>query len=228
MTNFARAAAGIAIVAVVGVGILVLNSRPPSPAATGAPSPSPAPSDAAPGIEAFTPYTSAQYGTTFGYPDDWTLHAAATRGWQASDSFGADDVSFADVFVSPEEDIALFVWEMPAGEGADVESVEGLTAWARTFCKDVDAPACAGFTQRAVPMCLNAGGDPCRGALLVPTAGQQWAFFVNWGTATLTSNPDRVTVVAIARDDSFPSAARYGGSVELLKSILTTMGVHPR
>ncbi len=34
-----------------------------------------------------------------------------------------------------------------------------------------------------------------------------------------------VQVVVVAREDGFPSAARYGGSVELLKSILTTMDV---
>ncbi len=44
----------------------------------------------------------------------------------------------------------------------------------------------------------------------------------------LTSVPDRVRGVAIGRDDSFPSAARYGGSVELLRAILTTMDVHTR
>ena len=104
-------------------------------------------------------------------------------------------------------------------------SVEGLKAWAQKFCSDVGASSCEEFTQRASPMCLNAGGDSCRAALLVPTAEGQYAFFVDWGTAMLTTLPDRVRVVVVPREDSFPSAARYGGSVALLKSILTTMDV---
>ena len=36
---------------------------------------------------------------------------------------------------------------------------------------------------------------------------------------------ERVTVVTMGRPDGDPSVARYGGSVELLKSILTTLDV---
>jgi hypothetical protein len=237
MTNFARAAAGVAIVAIVGVGVLAFISRSPgagttdtpAPTLTAAPTATPAPSLVARGIAGWTTYTSEVYGFAFGYPEDWTLHAAATREWQAGDRIDADDWPYADAFASPEEaTVGLFVWEMPAGEGADVESVQGLKAWAETFCNDIAASSCEEFTQRAVPMCLNAGGDPCRAAILVPTAGEQYAFFVNWNSAMLTGVPDRVRVVVVAREDSFPSAARYGGSVELLRSILTTMDVRTR
>jgi hypothetical protein len=37
-----------------------------------------------------------------------------------------------------------------------------------------------------------------------------------------------MVVVVIGREDGFPSAARYGGSVQLLKSILATMHVRQR
>jgi hypothetical protein len=165
------------------------------------------------------------------YPADWSVHEPATRTWQAGDGLANEDGwPYADAFISPEQDaVGLFVWEMPAGEdeGSLLDSVNALKAWAQTFCNDVVASACDAFTQRAVPMCLNAGGDSCRAAILVPTAGEQYAFFVDWSTAVFTNIPDRVRVVVVARDDSFPSAARYGGSVELLKAILTTMDVWP-
>ena len=113
----------------------------------------------------------------------------------------------------------------PGKVGATCRNGGGLKAWAQTFCSDIGASSCEDFTQRAAPMCLNAGGGSCRAALLVPTAEEQYAFFVDWASAMLTNIPDRVRVVVVAREDSFPSAARYGGSVELLKSILTTMDV---
>lgn len=234
MTNFARAAAGVAIVAIVGVGVLAWISRPagvgpgntPAPTVTAAPPATPAPTSATAGR---TTYTSEVHGFTLGVPEDWSLHSAATRGWQAGDAFGADDVTYADVFVSPEEaTVGLFVWEMPAGDGADLDSVQGLTAWAQTFCDVIVEASCGEFTQGAAPMCLDAGGDSCRPAILVPTADQQYAFFMDWSSAMFTDVPNLVRVVVVAREDGFPSAARYGGSVELLRSILTTMDVHPR
>jgi hypothetical protein len=160
------------------------------------------------------------------------VNAPAAREWQAADEFPGDSWPYADTFVSPGEgdaSIGLFVWEMPAGEGADIESVQGLKAWAETFCNDVGASACDEFRQGAVPMCVALVIDPdvveCDAALLVPTAEAQYAFFGDRGSLLLEGIPDRVNVVVVAREDSFPSAARYGGSVDLLKAILTTMDV---
>ena len=234
--------AAVALVAVVGTGgMIYLNSNSPSgpgaatssvptQAPTTAPTgaPNPGSSDVALGITGWKTYTSELRGFTLGYPADWSVNAPATRTWQAGDEFFGDSWPYADTFVSPGEgdaSIGLFVWEMPAGEGVDLDSVPGLKAWAETFCSDVGASSCEEFTERAVPMCLNAGGDSCRGAILVPTAGAQYAFFMDWPSAMFTNVPDLVRVVVVARDDSFPSAARYGGSVELLKAILTTMDV---
>jgi len=228
------ALAAVVLVAVLGAGAAVYFNSPSGFGARVTPAPTPAPTAAPttapsfpPGITGWTSYTSKVHGFTLGYPDDWTLEWAATREWQAGDTiFDAAKAQFADVFAAPEkETVGLFVWEMPAGEGADVESLGGLKAWATTFCNDAIAESCAAFAQQAVPMCLNVGGDSCRAAILVPTATGQFAFFVNWGTALLTTSPDRVRVVTVAREDSFPSAARYGGSVALLKAILTTMDV---
>ena len=36
---------------------------------------------------------------------------------------------------------------------------------------------------------------------------------------------ERVTIVMVGRPDMYPTVLRYGGSVQLLKSILTTMDV---
>jgi hypothetical protein len=235
MNNFARAVAGVAIVAIAGVGVITFMPRLPGPGTNGTPTPTPTPapttnptaSPVARGIAAWTNYTSDIYGITFAHPVDWKVEAPATRTWRAGDTvLDAAQSQYADVFTAPEADtIGLFVWEMPAGDGADVESVAGLKAWAEAFCNEVGETSCPAFTQRAEAMCLNAGDDPCRSALLVPTDGAQYAFFVNWNTAILTSDPDRVRVVQVAREDGFPSAARYGGSVELLRSILTQMDV---
>lgn len=224
MTNFMRATAGVAIVAIVGVGVLALNlgkpgggtQQTPGPTATAAaspaaaPTPSPGPSEAAPGIKAFTPYTSAVYGITLGYPNDWRLDSAATRKWQAGDSF--DFGPYADVFVSPDGEIGLWVFRVAAESGADIASREGLLA----FVCELDASVCQSISDVAEPMCL--GRVACLPAVLVPFAEGVHAYFADTETRM-------VTVVEIGREDSFPGAARYGGSVQLLKSILTTMDV---
>ena len=234
--------AAVAIVAVVGAGgAIYLTSNggpragsestpPPTVAPTTSPTvaPSPAASEVAPWMIAWTTYTSEIHGFTLGYPGDWSVRAPATRTWRAGDDFPADGLPYADTFVSPGEgdaSIGLFAWEMPAGEGVDVESVQGLKAWAETFCNDLGVASCEEFTDQAVPMCLNVGDNSCRGAIVVPTAGAQYAFFMDWTSALFTNIPDLVRVVVVAREDSFPSASRYGGSVALLKRVLTTMGV---
>ncbi len=231
------AMAGAVLVAVVGAGTFfyLTSNRPGGPGSPSTSAPTTAPTSAAtvaptsslpPGITGWTTYASAVHGFAMGYPADWSLHSPATRTWQAGDRFPGGDVwPYADSFESPEADtVGLFVWEMPAGEGADIESTHGLKAWAGTFCNNVIGSACDTFTERAVPMHLRSGCS-CPGAILVPTASAQYAFVMNWSSVMLTGLPDRVRVVVIAREDTFPSAARYGGSVELLKSILTTMDV---
>lgn len=231
----------VLLLATVGATYLVADGKPSAipteaPASSAAPTPSrttgvptAVPTAALtlpPGITGWKTYISGVRGFTFGYPADWSLNAPATRTWQRGDSIRLDEWPYADTFISPERDaVGLLVWEMPEGDGFDVETVEGLKAWAQKFCSDVEASSCQGFTQRATPMCLNAGGDSCRAAILVPTAEQQYAFFVDWSSARFTNVPDLVRVVVVAREDTFPSAARYGGSVALLKAVLTTMDV---
>lgn len=233
-------ASGIAAVALVAAvatgGLLYLNSKGPATPGTGTtpPTATQAPTAAPtlpPGIAGWTTYRSAVHNFTMAYPSDWSVHAPATRKWHAGDKFPADDLSYVDTLANPEPgdaQIGLFVWEVPAAAGVDVESVEGLKAWATTFCADAAptakiASSCDDFATNAKQMCLNAGGDTCRAAILVPTADGQYAFFVNFAGALLSDY--RVRVVVVARPDDFPVAARYGGSEALLKSILTTMDV---
>jgi hypothetical protein len=236
--------AAVAIVAVVGVGTLayLTSNRPtgtgsqstsaPTTAPTQAPTvaPSPESSFVAPGITGWKTYRSAigRTGYSIGYPDDWSVNSRATREWRAGDVFPADELPYAESFVSPGADdavIGLLVWEAPEGEGFDIETIGGLKAWATDFCGDVAAPSCEASVPQAQTMCLDEEyfGDACGAAILVPTPDLQYAFFIDW--RSFIFGPDQVRVVVVAREDDFPPAARYGGSVELLKSILTTMNV---
>jgi hypothetical protein len=231
----ASSIAMLALLAVAGVGgalYLIGSNEPgpvtPTPVPTAAPTATPGPWASRTGINGWTTYTSTIYARmSFGYPEEWSVRAPATRTWQVGDTFPADDMPFADTFVSPgegDEQIGLIVWEMP--QDAPPDTFEGLKVWAETFCNDVlELTSCANFTQQAVPMCslLDDGCDAGDGAILVPTAGPQYAFFRTWQSELFDSST--VRVVVIGREDSFPTAVRYGGSVALLKSILTTMDV---
>lgn len=230
--------AAVVLVAVVGAGALIyFNSSSRGavggPATTPAPtivaSPAPSPSQVAPGITGWTPYTSKIYGFQLDYPSDWTVYAPATRDWTASDGLAnKDGWPYADVFTNPEgvdgDSIGIWVWDTPAGAGADLTSVAGLKAWAQGFCgaapvmHDAGLSTCKATAQQATPMCLIAGGDTCRAAILVPHPGGPEAYFA-------ASTPDRVRVVSVGRPDSFAAAARYGGTIQLLKSLLTRMNV---
>jgi len=170
------------------------------------------------------------YGLNLSYPEGWQA-TPATRAWQPGDV--ADSYASSDVFVNPAGDLGYAVALAPAGDGADIESAEGLTAWATQYCGDSGLPGCATFADRAEPMCLDAGGDQCRPAILVRSEGKnpddegEYAFFPHWPSVMLTEAPDMVTVVATGRGDAYARAAQYGGAVELLKSVLSTMGVTP-
>jgi hypothetical protein len=235
--------AAVVLVAVVGAGGLIYfnsASRGAVGGPTTTPTPTavatPVPSEVVPGISDWTPYTSKVYGFQMRYPSDWTVHSPATRAWKTSDGLAAaDSWPYADVFANPErvdgDSIGIWVWDQPAGQGADIASVSGLKAWARAFCTaapamhDGDLSSCQAFAQNGAPMCLVAAGDTCRAAILVVSAGGQQAYFADRTNSSSTDRPDRVRVVSVGRPDDFPAASRYGGSVRLLKSILTTMDV---
>jgi hypothetical protein len=221
MTNTMRAAAGIAIVAIVGVGVLALNLRPAGNGASDRPAPTatPAPAPTTPGITGWTAFTSEMYGISFQYPDDWTVEARATRKPNAGDDI-LSTFAFSDVFLNPHgrdgDQIAFGVLQVPAGPGVDVASREGLAAWAAANACNDAIDDCETVPDVALPMCL--GRAACQPAILVPLSDGTTALFANSDTGLLT-------VVSIFREDDFPAAARYGGSVQLLKSILATMDV---
>jgi hypothetical protein len=240
MTNSLRIAAAIAIVAIVGVGALAITSRPPgvggetphpTSAATGTPSPTgtsapittPTPTPLASGIAAWTTYASRVYGLRFGYPADWHTESAATRRWQASDGFLGGNAPFADVFASPSGDdqIGLWVWQVTPGSGADITTREGLIAWVMANACDDGIDACDTVPDVAVPMCV--GGAACHPAVLVPLSDGTSAFL----GGSVGPTDGAITIVSLGRPDDFPGAAKYGGSIQLLKSILSTMDVVP-
>jgi len=179
----------------------------PSPSSTSVPSPTPEASEIFPGITGFTPYTSNVYGINLGYPDGWSLGAAATRRWQSGDE---GDTGWSDWFGNPSDrdgdDIVFGVWQQPARSDADITSREGLAAWV----------AANGMPEAGMPMCLGKGA--CLPAILIPGSEGIAAYVADAETGF-------VTIVSLGRHDSFPANARYGGGVQLLKSILTTLDV---
>ena len=223
--------AAVALVAVVGAGGLIyLNSRAPggqggqatttpTQAPVTHPASTPEPSASFPGITGFTPYTSPVYGITFGYPDGWRLEAAASDKPQPGEQPG--DGNF-ELFANPEDrdgdGIAFIVWQQPSGAGDDITSREGLAAWfqANLCDEEVEAAFCETVPDVAMPMCL--GKAACRPAILVPSPDGVQAVFAE-------SDASLVTIVSLGRADGFPATARYGGGVQLLKSILTTFDV---
>ena len=220
MTNTMRAAAGVAIVAIVGVGVLAFNFRSPGGGATDPPAtPSPAPTEGSQGITGWTTYTSEIYGITFGYPDDWRIHSAATRKAKVGEAL-ITDFAIQDVFANPEDrdgdSIGVGLMQVPAGPGADITSREGLATWVEANACDDAIDACETVPDVAQPMCL--GKVACLPAILVPLSDGTGAYFADPESGS-------VTVISVFRPDSFPAAARYGGSVQLLKSFLTTLDV---
>ena len=236
--NRAVGIAAVALVVLVGAGSLIfLSGRAPSGAggaptasmATSAPttaptgSPTPAPSEVAPGITAWVPYTSAVYGYTLAYPAGWN-HQAAKRAWEPGEG-NAVAPGTTDHFLSPDRGASVSVSLWPAGEDADLESIPGLKAWAETYCSERVLPGCDTFAERAERRCRDVGGMPCRPAIIIPGDEGEYAFFPDWSSLMQTDAPDKVTVVFVPSGDAFPGTARYGGSVRLLESFLSTMGV---
>ena len=239
MPAFTRAnsLAAVVLVAVVGVGALVYfgSNRPggtgsqgtPSPTATAVPTAAPtAASTPQPTFDptspaAWTSYTSAIYGFTMAYPSDWSVAAPAEHKWQPGEAVVDDAWPWANVFVNPEavdgDSIGLWVFQIPAPEGTDLNSWDGLDAALGEMCNEPTLNACPSDDP---PITLCLGEQECRAAIIVlwdeeltPTA----AF----------GDPDAgvITVFSIGRPDDFPAAARYGGTVALLNAILAQTGV---
>jgi hypothetical protein len=217
--------AAAAVVAVIGAGALFyLGSGKPAgnggPAATVSPTPTAA-GATAPGIPGWTAYTSTVYGVTFSYPSDWDIHAPAEHKWRSGEPVVSDAWPWADTFASPDPDgsqIGLWYFQVAAPKGADLASWDGLEAAVRAVCSEPTILGCPAQTG-IVRMC--AGQVPsCKPALIFlnSTEGNPNAFIADPGKGVLT-------VFQLGRPDAYPSAARYGGAMALLKAILTQVDV---
>jgi len=230
--------AAVALVAVVGAGgILYLNannsggvgsSKTPAPTAAGTPeptvAPTPPPSEVAKGISGWKTYTSPVYGYTISYPEHWAVDARATEKWQPG---AAGDGPWVDIFIDPEtpdgESIAFFALQFPGPAGADLGSWNGLLAALTEMCAkpaeyyfNTDSCPSHPVVQASTRMCLGTAG--CQPVALVHD---------NDLPRALIGDPETgiFTYIMVGREDDFPSAAGYGGTVMLLKSILGQLGV---
>ena len=228
--------AAVALVAVVGAGgVMYLSSNTgdgvgsqktpaPTPAATEAPTaeptvpPMPRPSEVAKGIYGWTKYTSAVYGYTISYPEDWSVVARATQKWQPDDS---EEAPSWDIFLNPGtvdgDEIVFQALQFPGPSGADLRSWDGLLAALTGVCaKPVEFFTCPTEDMLTL-MCLGSSG--CQAVALVSGNNEQ--------PRALVGDPETgmVTYIHVGRSDDFPAAARYGGTVMLLKSILGELGV---
>ena len=229
MPVLSRAAgiAAVALVAVVGAaGLIYLNSpggsggRPspsptqvaaaPSSAPTTAPTavPTPQPTWDPEDEDSWTTFTSTVYDHTISYPSDWSVEEQATREGES------------DVFTNPEEvdgdEIAMLVFQVPAPNGSDLTTWEGLEAVALDICAEPSEIACPAAPP--TPMCL--GEQECQPAIIVLVSDELTP-------SAYLGDPETgiVTVFAMGREDDFPAAARYGGTVALLKDVLARLDV---
>jgi hypothetical protein len=216
-----RVVAAVAIIAVVGYAGLTFFLPGNGPGSVPSPSPSPTPT-LPPGITGWTTYTSAVYGFTMAYPSDWSVYAPATEKWPPDDPVVDEATPWADVFVNPEDldgdSIGMWVHQMPAPTGADLASWEGLQAVIQEVCDRPGFSYPCESVAEPTPMCF--GQQECRPAIIVSVSDERTvsAFFGDPETGV-------VTVFAMGRQDDFPGAARYGGTVALLKAILAQVDV---
>jgi hypothetical protein len=235
--NRATGFAAVALVAVVGAGTLIYLNSPgtggaggkatPSPTLAVAPTASrppvstPQPSFVAPGITGWQTYTSAAYGYTISIPSDWSVYARATRKFHPGDTATAESAA-SDLFANPEaidgDSMGLWVMQLPAPAGADLNSWAGLEAALREMCKPGFSRIACPTDDTFTPMCL--GAQACQPAIITLVSGERTPDGVFGDPKTRI-----VTLFSIGRPDDFPAAARYGGAVSLLKSILSQVDV---
>ena len=228
--------AAVALVAVVGAaGLIYLTSNRPGdagsrPTPTAAPSAAatteptvaatPGCSEVAPGICGWKTYTSAVYGYTISYPDDWVVADRATQKWEPGEP---EDAPSSDVFFNNaapavnDESMVFFALQIPAPAGADLATWDGLLVALTEMCAnpaESNFDSCPSDTV-VTRMCL---GAECQPVAFLSDDGFPRAVF---------GGPDRgvITYIGMGRADDFPSAARYGGTVTLLKSILGELDI---
>ena len=232
MPAYARAIAAVAIVVIVGAGgLMFLNNQTPSGVGAAPPTASPSPISSTPSLSpspspepvTWQPFTSRVYGYTLDYPEGWNT-TSATRPWLPTDDAENGSI-YSDQFGSDTDDVAFGVFQRPAGGGVDPGTVDGLKATAIAHCESQGlqwAPDCARFADKAESLCIDAGSDPCRPAIVLRSpdldAGEEGTYaFVSDGTA------DNVIVLAAYRGESWPGTARFGGTSGLLRSVVESL-----
>lgn len=207
--------AAVALVTVVGAGAIYLNAPGGS---GGKATPSAAPTADTPGISAWKTYTSPVYGYTIDYPEDWSVVDRATHKWRPGEP---EDSPSKDVFYNnaPDPDDMVFqAFQMPAEAGADLGSWDGLLDALEETCgtpTDSEFGTCPSATA-VTQMCLGSTG--CQPVAFLHDDDLPRAVLGDPETGSLT-------YLLVGREDDFPAAERYGGTVKLLKSILSRMGV---
>jgi hypothetical protein len=228
MPAFPRATgiAAVALVAVIGAGALVYltGNRPgfgsqPSSAPTVAPSPT-----LPPGITGWKDYTSAVYGFTMRYPSTWSVHEPAAVAWEPGMTHSSE-TNWTDIITNDEsvdgDSIAMWVWQFPAPEGADLDSWDGLRAAYLEVCASGALTGATSCDVVSEPLRLCRGTQECQPAIiqvLGTTEPSPDGFFGD-------SQAGTITVFSMGRPDSFEASARYGGTIALLKAILGQVDV---
>jgi len=221
----ATGVAAVVLVTVVGVGLAYLGTRPSvgSGGPTSTPTITPSVAPTMPSTAGWNSYQSDVYGFTIGYPQDWTVFGRAERPWQLGDS-QVRDAPNVDLFVSPDQDntIAMSALKVPVGTWGDDGTDAGLLAWTRAFCRDEGSSWCDQVPDLAQFICIgpeNPDGSCPRRALLVPTPDGQYAFT----REVISTGASRIIVVIVGRPDDFVAAQPFGGSVNLLKAVMSTI-----
>lgn len=250
MTAVTRATgiAAVALVAAVGVGgLLYLNSSGPGGPASPSPA-TPVPTvvptaTLPPGITGWKTYTSAVYGFTIGYPDDWSLYERAKWTWGASEDPN-DENGHADKFTSggpsSDDEIGLLVWAMPVAAGVSVTSPSAMFLSYEKLRASIGGVRGGLFAPR--PFCLGSFGSvrvdfpppPPSEGTPAPLPGEcRPALTMEIGYEgdedlyphAFVGDPENgvVIVFRMAREDSFPAATKYGGTAKLLSAILSEL-----
>lgn len=212
------------------------SSTTSPPAATSPPAPTPQPTPTSAGTPTAQPvntigwitYVSERYGFSIGHPPGWTV-SPADRDWTLDSDAGVMDSSGQEGFLSPDGDIWVTAWSVPATTSTqDQDSYDDVEAWVEQYCELATAP-CTGIHDRAVKLCSER--RDCHPGLLVPFRDDVQAFFTGGFWDHKPPPPEVLgtsyTVVAVWRPESHSSVAEYGGSRALLEGFLSTMDVCP-
>ena len=168
-------------------------------------------------------YRSSLYGFDIGHPDDWTV-SPAERAWEIETDAKDWQSPATEDFISPAGDVRVSAWLIPVDPGTNFEPGTTAEGWAvvETWIKEIycakTAPPCTVTRDLVVPLCVEV--RDCHPGLLILGPDEVQAFFTGGGVGGMVA-------VTVWRPDADPSAARYGGSRQLLEAYLSTMGVWP-